>query len=162
WAAFWRSLRYVVVDECHVYRGVFGSHVAAVLRRLRRVARRYGADPVFVLASATIAESEGFAAALTGRSATAVTDDTSPRGGRVGGLWEPPRSQLSGEHGVPLRRSALAETADLLADLVLLGARSLAFVRSRRGTEVVSALTRDHLSEVDPGLSDRIAAYRGG
>ena len=162
WAAFWRSLHFVVVDECHVYRGVFGSQVAAVLRRLRRVARRYGADPVFLLASATVAEPAAFAAALTGRPAVAVTADASPRGERLVALWEPPLVDLPGEHGAPVRRSALAETADLLTDLVLEGASSLAFVRSRRGVETVANLTRAHLSEVDPSLGERVAAYRGG
>ncbi len=162
WASFWRSLTYVVIDECHIYRGVFGSHVAAVIRRLRRIARRYGADPTFILASATIAEPETFAAALTGLPVAAVTRDASPRGERVIALWEPPLSAYLGEHDAPVRRSALAETADLLTDLVVDGARTLAFVRSRRGAETVAALTREHLADVDPGLASRVAAYRGG
>jgi DEAD/DEAH box helicase domain-containing protein len=162
WAPFWRSLSHVVVDECHVYRGVFGSHVAAVLRRLRRVARRYGADPVFVLASATVANPEVSARALVGRPVATVTLDASPRGEGVIALWEPPLTSQRGENGAPQRRSTLAETADLLTDLVLEGARSLAFVRSRRGAETVAQLAREHLSEVDPGLAGRVAAYRGG
>ena len=133
-----------------------------MLRRLRRVARRYGADPTFILASATIAEPETFAAALTGLPVAAVTRDASPRGERVIALWEPPLSAYLGEHDAPVRRSALAETADLLTDLVVDGARTLAFVRSRRGAETVAALTREHLADVDPGLASRVAAYRGG
>jgi DEAD/DEAH box helicase domain-containing protein len=133
-----------------------------VLRRLRRVARRYGADPVFILASATVADPEVSAAALIGGPVEAVTLDASPRGERVIALWEPPLTSLRGEHDAPVRRSTLAETADLLTDLVLEGARTLAFVRSRRGTETVAQLTREHLSEVDPSLAGRVAAYRGG
>ena len=89
WSRFLRSLEYVVVDECHVYRGVFGSHVSAVLRRLRRVAARYGATPTFVLASATVSEPAVHAARLIGMPVTAVTDDGSPRGAMTFALWEP-------------------------------------------------------------------------
>src|SRR3954452_11253295 len=90
WASFLRGLRYVVVDECHHYRGVFGSHVAQVLRRLRRVCARFGADPVFVLASATVSEPESSAARLVGVPVVAVTDDASPKGGTAFALYEPP------------------------------------------------------------------------
>ena len=162
WAAWWKGLRYVVVDECHVYRGVFGSHVAAVLRRLRRMAAHYGAEPTFVLASATVANAEAFATTLLGTDVVAVTDDASPRSRRLVGLWEPPLREGHGEHGAPLRRTSLAETADLLADLTVEGCRSLAFIRSRRGAEAVALMTREHLAEVDPDLASSVAAYRGG
>jgi DEAD/DEAH box helicase domain-containing protein len=162
WASFLRSLKYVVVDEMHTYRGVFGSHVAAVLRRLQRVAARYGAEPVFVLASATVSHPEEAAARLVGHPVSAVTDDASPRGPVVFALWEPPFTELSGERGAPVRRTAAAETADLLADLVVCEASTLAFVRSRRGAEVVALLARHALEEVDPGLGRRVAAYRAG
>jgi DEAD/DEAH box helicase domain-containing protein len=162
WARFLRGLRFVVVDECHHYRGVFGSHVAAVLRRLRRVAARYGSEPVFVLASATVSEPAAHAARLTGLPVEAVTDDASPRGRTRVVLWEPPLLPGGGEHGAPTRRSAGAETADLLADLVSGGVRTLAFVRSRRGVETVASTARRLLQEVDPSLPRRVAAYRGG
>ena len=162
WAGFLRALEYVVIDECHVYRGVFGSHVAAVLRRLRRVCARYGSDPVFVLASATVTDPQVSAARLVGRPVQAVTADASPRGAVAFGLWEPPLTDLRGEHGAPVRRSVNAETADLLTDLVVDGRRTIAFVRSRRGAETVAALTRGHLAEVDPDLAGRVAAYRAG
>ncbi|HJQ42439.1 MAG TPA: DEAD/DEAH box helicase, partial [Jatrophihabitantaceae bacterium] len=90
WAPFFRRLRYVVVDECHAYRGLFGAHVAAILRRLRRVCASYGTEPVFVLASATVANPGEFATRLTGLPVHAVTDDGSPRGELTLGLWEPP------------------------------------------------------------------------
>ncbi|GLZ52918.1 DEAD/DEAH box helicase [Actinomycetospora sp. NBRC 106378] len=163
WTTFLRRLRYVVIDEAHAYRGVFGSHVALLLRRLRRVCARYGAHPVFVLASATMSDPATSASALTGLDVVGVTDDASPRGARAVGLWEPPLlEEITGENGAPVRRSAGAETSRILADLVVEGARSLAFVRSRRGAELAALGARRVLAEVDPDLADRVAAYRAG
>ncbi|MFC6088085.1 DEAD/DEAH box helicase [Saccharothrix lopnurensis] len=163
WIRFLRRLSCVVIDECHTYRGVFGSHVALLLRRLRRVAARYGADPTFVLASATVADPAASARALLGVDVAAVTEDASPRAGRTVALWEPPLLEdLEGENGAPVRRSAGAETARILADLTVEGARSLAFVRSRVGAELTAMGARRLLSEVDPELAGRVAAYRGG
>src|SRR3954470_7711727 len=162
WARFLSQLRYIVVDECHHYRGVFGAHVALVLRRLRRVAASYGADPTFVLASATVAEPSVSAGRLTGLEVEAVTEDSSARGAVALGLWEPPFTAYEGENGAPVRRSATAETADLLADLVASGIRTLAFVRSRKGAEWVALGAARALDEVDPGLGRVVAAYRGG
>ncbi len=162
WSLFWGSLRFVVVDECHHYRGVFGSHVAQILRRLRRITAHYGADPVFVLASATTAEPDVTGARLIGAPVMPVTEDGSPRGSTVVALWEPPLPSLVGEQGAPVRRSALAEAADLVADLVCQGVRTLAFVRSRRGAETVALQVQQLLAEIDPVLSQRVASYRGG
>jgi DEAD/DEAH box helicase domain-containing protein len=162
WSRFFAALRYVVVDECHHYRGVFGAHVAQVLRRLRRVAALYGAEPTFVLASATVAEPEVAARRLTGLPVVAVTDDASPRGRVAFALWEPPFVSHLGEHGAPVRRSVTAELSDLLTDLVLDRVRTLAFVRSRKGAEAVALGSRRLLAEVAPVLADRVAAYRGG
>jgi DEAD/DEAH box helicase domain-containing protein len=162
WRDFFRNLDTVVIDEAHVYRGVFGSHVAQVLRRLRRVAARYGASPTFVLASATTSSPEELAGRLTGLAVRAITDDASPRGAVDFALWEPPFSELTGEHGAPVRRSVTAETATLLADLVVEDVRTLAFVRSRRGAEVVAQQARRHVAEVDGRLVARVAAYRAG
>ncbi|WP_279492581.1 DEAD/DEAH box helicase [Actinocrispum wychmicini] len=163
WAQFFRRLRYVVVDEAHAYRGVFGSHVALLLRRLRRVARHYGADPVFVAASATVSDPANSASRLSGVDCVAVTEDTSPRGARTVALWEPPlMDEVTGENGAPVRRSAGAETARIMADLVVEGARTLAFIRSRRGAEVTALSARHALSQVDSSLAGRIAAYRAG
>ena len=163
WAPFFRRLRYVVVDECHAYRGLFGAHVAAILRRLRRVCASYGTEPVFVLASATVASPGDSAARLVGRDVDVVSDDASPRGATVFGLWEPPLTQLRGENDAPVRRSAGAEAGRILADLVVEGARTLAFVRSRRGAEQTALTAQRHLA--DAGLDDlvpRVAAYRAG
>ncbi|WP_289008505.1 DEAD/DEAH box helicase [uncultured Thermomonospora sp.] len=162
WAAFLRRLRYVIIDEAHGYRGVFGSHVAQVLRRLRRLCARYGALPVFILASATTAEPAVTARRLTGLPVEAVTDDASPRAAAAFALWEPPLTDLRGEHGAPLRRSATAETAELLADLVAEDVQTLAFVRSRRGAESIALSARRALQESAPDLADRVAAYRSG
>jgi DEAD/DEAH box helicase domain-containing protein len=162
WARFFGGLRYVVIDECHHYRGVFGSHVAHVLRRLRRLAAHYGADPTFVLASATVSEPETTASRLTGLPVTPVTVDGSPRLGAHVALWEPPL--LDGGRGTDgqIRRSATTEAAELLTDLVVAGIRTLVFVRSRRAAETVAATTGRRLAEVDDALADRVAAYRGG
>jgi DEAD/DEAH box helicase domain-containing protein len=163
WASFFRRLRYVVVDECHAYRGLFGAHVALILRRLRRVARSYGATPTFVLASATVADPAAAARRLVGTEVTAVSDDASPRGTTTFGLWEPPLTTLRGEHDAPVRRAAGAEAARLLADLVVEGARTLAFVRSRRGAELTTLSAQRHLAEAGAGaLGTRVAAYRAG
>jgi len=162
WSRFFAALEFVVIDECHHYRGVFGAHVAAIMRRLRRICAAYGATPTFILASATIAEPEITASRLTGLPVVAESVDNSPRG-RVGvGLWEPPLSAYGGEHGAPVRRSSGAEVADLLTDLVIDGVRTLAFVRSRHGAELVSLQTKRLLHEVSPELIERVAAYRGG
>jgi DEAD/DEAH box helicase domain-containing protein len=163
WIRLFRTLKYVVVDECHAYRGVFGSHVALLLRRLRRIARKYGADPVFVLASATVTDPEVSAGRLLGAPCAAVTEDGSPRASRTVALWEPPLLEdFRGEHGAPVRRSAGAESARILADLVVEGARSLAFVRSRIGAELTAMGAQRLLSEVDSSMPPRVAAYRAG
>jgi DEAD/DEAH box helicase domain-containing protein len=163
WSSTLRRVAYVVIDECHAYRGVFGSHVGHVLRRLRRICRRYGAEPVFVLASATVADPAGAASRLVGEPVEAVTEDGSPRPGATFALWEPPLTERRGEHGAPLRRSAAADAAGLLADLVERGARTLAFVRSRRSAESVADQARRLLH--DRGRDDlvrRVDSYRGG
>jgi DEAD/DEAH box helicase domain-containing protein len=162
WSAFLRSLRVVVVDECHAYRGVFGSHVANVLRRLNRLATYYGAAPVYVAASATVADPAVATARLIGRPVIAITDDAAPRGPVTVGLWEPPLLPGGGEHGAPIRRSVTIETAELLSDLVISGARTLAFVRSRRGAETVSLVAKERLAEVGKSMPEQVAAYRGG
>ncbi|MFG1748770.1 DEAD/DEAH box helicase [Streptosporangium sandarakinum] len=160
WSAFWRRLRVVVVDECHGYRGVFGSHVAQILRRLRRVCTRYGSRPVFLLSSATASEPGAFAARLTGLPAEEVTVDASPRGTTTFALWEPPLTELRGEGGAPVRRPATMESAELLADLVAGGVRTLAFVRSRRAAESVALTTRARLEDLAADMGRPIGGTR--
>lgn len=163
WARFLRNLRYVVVDECHYYRGVFGSNVALILRRLRRICARYGAAPTFVLASATTSNPGLAASRLVGDSCAEVTEDGSPHGPRTVALWEPPLlKEITGENGAPVRRSAGAEASRIMADLMVEGARTLTFVRSRRGAEVTALGTQRLLADVDRDLPKRVAAYRAG
>ncbi|RNL83294.1 DEAD/DEAH box helicase [Halostreptopolyspora alba] len=151
WAGFLRRLRYVVIDEAHRYRGVFGSHVAQIVRRLRRVCARYRSAPVFVLASATTGTPEESAAKLTGLEVRAITEDTSPRPALSFALVEPELTDQVGENGAPVRRTATAEAADILTDLVSAGVRTLAFVRSRQGAESVAMSARRALGEVSAG-----------
>ena len=165
WASFLRRLELVVVDEAHTYRGVLGSHVSAVLRRLRRLCAHYGASPVVFVASATMANADEAGERLIGAPVRAVTRDASPRPGLVMAFWEPPLQRPSASDGDDrgqARRSALAETADLLADCVVEGRQALAFIRSRRGAEATALMTRDLLVDVDPALAGQVSAYRGG
>jgi DEAD/DEAH box helicase domain-containing protein len=167
WSGFFRRLRYVIVDEVHGYRGVFGSHVAQVLKRLRRVAALHHTTSApnlqFIMASATISEPSRCAELLTGLTAEAVTADAAPRGPMTFGMWEPPLTSLRSEAGGPLRRTAVAEAASLLADLVIDGTPALAFIRSRRGAEAAAAGAKNRLIEAGAvELTQRVAAYRSG
>jgi DEAD/DEAH box helicase domain-containing protein len=170
WSGFFSRLRYVVIDECHEYRGVFGSHVGHVLRRLRRVAAHHAPPtpgpgsppgPVFVLASATVGAPGACARLLTGLDAVEVTDDGSPRGPLAFALWEPPLTDARGEAGARLRRTATAQTADLLARLVRQDVPTLAFIRSRRGAETVALAARRSLG-MQHAPEAKVAAYRSG
>ncbi|HEX9766828.1 MAG TPA: DEAD/DEAH box helicase, partial [Nitriliruptorales bacterium] len=153
WARFMRRLRFVVVDEAHTLRGIFGSHVALVLRRLRRLAARYGSDPVFALASATIGNPADHASELVGAEVVAVTDDGAPSGERTTVFWNPPWTPDQ------RRRSSNSETASLMEALVRQQARTLTFSKSRVASELVARYTQDRL---DPEMAARIAAYRAG
>jgi DEAD/DEAH box helicase domain-containing protein len=155
WGDVLANLRYVVVDEAHVYRGVFGSHVANVLRRLRRLANVYGAEPQFLLASATIANPGELARALLGVDATVVGEDGSPRAERTICLWNPPLQ----DEELGLRASALGEGARLLADLVSRGLRTLVFAKSRRSAELIHRFALERLGREYEG---RLSPYRAG
>jgi DEAD/DEAH box helicase domain-containing protein len=159
WGDFLANLEWVVVDEAHTYRGVFGSHVANVLRRLRRLARAYGREPRFLLASATIANPVELAERLVGTGFALVDDDGAPRAGREIAMWNPPLiDEKSGT-----RRSALFEAADLLAELVTHEVRTICFLKSRRGIELIQRFARENLERRGkPELARRIAPYRGG
>jgi len=171
WSGFFSRLRYVIVDECHGYRGVFGSHVGHVLRRLRRVVAHYAPPggpprPVFILASATVGAPGDCARLLTGLDAEEVTEDGSPRGPLAFALWEPPLTDGRGEAGARLRRTATAQAADLLARLVRQDVQTLAFIRSRRGAETVALAARRSLGagghEAPEAEGAKVAAYRSG
>jgi DEAD/DEAH box helicase domain-containing protein len=156
WTELFGHLAYVVVDEAHTLRGVFGSHVGCILRRLRRVARHYGSDPRFILTSATIGNPDDLAERLVGVPFTAVSADGSPRGDRLFAFWNPPfRDETSGS-----RASSNWESARLLATFADEGIRSIAFTKSRKAAELVAKHARTIAGA--PGTSDRIRAYRAG
>ena len=154
WTRLLRNLQFVIVDECHSYRGVFGSNVALILRRLDRLARSLGASPTFVLASATTADPAAAASRLVGHEVVAVTEDGSPQGGRTVALWEPELVPgLEGENGAPVRRSAGNDAARIMASLVRNGARTITFVRSRAGAESLALRTKEFLVDASSGVS---------
>jgi DEAD/DEAH box helicase domain-containing protein len=155
WGDVLHNLRFVVVDEAHVYRGVFGSHVANVLRRLRRLARIYDADPQFLLATATIANAGELALALTGEPATTVGGDTSPKAEREIVIWNPPL--LDPELGQ--RASPLGDAARLLSQLTTRGLRTICFAKSRKAAELIHRFT---VERVDSETARRLAPYRAG
>jgi DEAD/DEAH box helicase domain-containing protein len=159
WAEFLHQLRLVVLDEAHVYRGVFGSHVAQVVRRLRRLCAHYGADPRFVLTSATIGNPHEFAERLVGTTFAVVDEDQAPRPERTIVLWNPPlEDPASG-----LRRSALAEASFVTAECVLAGARVIAFAPTRKAAELVYGHVRRRLQDRGRrGEADRVQPYRAG
>ena len=155
WGDVLSNLAYVVVDEAHVYRGVFGSHVGNVLRRLRRAARIYGAEPQFLLASATISNPGGLASSLLGLDVTVVGDDAAPRAERTIALWNPPL--VDEELGI--RASALGEASRLMAELVSRGLRTLCFAKSRKSAELIHKFTADRLGRE---YRSRLSPYRAG
>ncbi len=158
WSHFLSSLRFVVLDEAHVYRGIFGSHVAGVLRRLRRLCRLYGSEPTFIATSATMANPAEHVGTLTGLPVAVVEKDGAPSGSRDFVLWNPPLlSEATGE-----RRSSAAEEAFLVAELVSCGIRTLAFARARVVAELVLRMAREALSRTHPEVAERIRAYRAG
>lgn len=185
WASFLRGLRYVVLDEAHSYRGVFGAHIANLLRRLRRVCALYRTVPVFYGASATSSNPVESFSKLIGvpqQAVTAITESTSARGETTVVLWEPefmpPKAhdqlakgarstqqqavQSKAEQEAPRRVSPVEQSAQMLTDLVLSRTRSLVFAGSRRSVEILSQKTQRYLDEVEAGLSHRVAAYRAG
>ncbi|MGH9116921.1 MAG: DEAD/DEAH box helicase [Acidimicrobiales bacterium] len=175
WATFLMRLRYVVVDELHTFRGVFGSHLAHVLRRLRRLCAHYGSAPTFIFGSATIGRPGELASGLCGLPVAEVAGDGSPRGERIVALWNPPLRSRFDDHedegggvagrvrpwpgAAPARRSPHGETAGLVAELVGDGRRTIAFCRSRRATEVVAA---DVKRRLPVEVAGRVRPYRGG
>src|SRR3954452_1513319 len=160
WGNFLSNLAIVVVDEAHVYRGVFGSHVGNVLRRLRRIAGAYGTEPRFLMASATIGNPGELAERLSGLDDFTVVDrDGSPVTKRTIAMWNPPVT----DEKLGTRRSVLSEAADLLAELVAEGARTIVFMKSRKAVELMAKFTQNALEDLGhPELAKRIAPYRAG
>lgn len=157
WAQFFENLRYVVIDELHTYRGVFGSHMANVIRRLRRIARFHGADPVFILCSATIANPRELAERLLGEPVAAVTDSGAPQGAKRLLVWNPP--VVNADLG--LRASARSQTTRIARAAVKLGLKTIVFANARLEVEVLTKYLKD-VFDPDPRKPARVAAYRGG
>ena len=158
WGTFFKRLRYVVIDELHMLRGMFGSNVAQVLRRLRRICAHYGSDPVFIFTSATIGDPSELASTLCGLRVEAVVDDGSPRGDRLFVLWDPDGIN-DGTEEEPRSVSSSRDTAEIMSALVKDGHRTIAFCRSRKGTEVVTADVQRRLTK---RLAPSVRSYRGG
>ena len=158
WQRFLRSLKYVVIDEAHAYRGVFGSHLAGIMRRLRRLCRYYGAEPIFICCSATIANPGEHAERLVGLPFAVVDDDGSPHGGKDFVFWNPPII----DPAKSARRSANTEASHLFTELIGQDIRTLTFARTRRLTELIFSYSRDRLRINDAARADRIQPYRAG
>jgi DEAD/DEAH box helicase domain-containing protein len=159
WGNFFANLEWVVIDEAHTYRGVFGSNVANVIRRLRRIAAAYGSAPRFMLATATIANPEELAERLVGSPLRLVSRDGAPRSRREIDVWNPPLVNAA----TGARRSSLAEAADLFADLIAHEVRTICFLKSRRGIELIRKFAAERLvAKGKPDLAGRIAPYRAG
>jgi DEAD/DEAH box helicase domain-containing protein len=168
WNRFFTHLKYVVVDEVHAYRGVFGSHLANVMRRLRRVCEHYGATPQFICCSATIANPAEHAQRIAGRPMELITGDGSPKGPKRFVLWNPPpldtaaMGQQDQWRTGGDRRSPLWEAVHLMTSLIREGVQTIAFVRTRLASELIFRNSREILRRVSRKLGDSIHAYRGG
>ena len=156
WSRFLQGLRYVVLDESHIYRGVFGSHVANLIRRLRRMCQSYGSSPQFILSSATIGNPGELAEGLTGLPFTVIDTDGAPYGGKRFAFWNPPIT----DEAKSTRRSTNTEAASLLSELVSRDIRTIAFVRTRKVAELVYIYARGQLEEKEAGLGQKISPYR--
>ena len=159
WGTFLKRLRYVVIDELHILRGMFGSNVAHVLRRLRRLCHHYGSDPVFVFTSATIGDPATMASELSGLDVAAVTDDGSPRGERLFVLWDPSAEREGDDPDEARSFSSARDAAEVSAALVRAGLRTITFSRSRKGTEIIAA---DLQRRLPTRLARAVRPYRGG
>jgi DEAD/DEAH box helicase domain-containing protein len=158
WSRFFSKLRYVVVDEMHTYRGIFGSNVANVLRRLRRVVGHYGARPVFILCSATIANPRELAEDLIGDACEVVSADGSPRGPKMFVLWNP---ALLDSYRME-RKSSNVEAHELMVGLMESGIQTITFTKARVVAELILRYVRESLSRRNPQLVGKVSAYRAG
>ncbi len=167
WARFFTNLKYVVIDEIHAYRGVFGSHLANVLRRLSRICVHHGSSPQFICSSATIANPKEHAERICGDTVSLVNRDGAPRGPRTIALWNPPKLDAVGPDGDERhmggnRKSAVGEAVDLMTSLVKQGVQTITFVRTRLAAELIFRSCRDRLEKTSRRLSESVCAYRGG
>ncbi len=158
WSRFFANLRFVVIDEIHIYRGAFGSHVANVIRRLTRICRYYGAGPQFICCSATIANPPDLAARLINQTVEVIRSDGSPRGEKYFVLWNPPYTDRANR----LRRSPNIEAQELMTQLILARLQTITFTRARVTAELIYRYVCDLLREIAPAYVDSVRAYRGG
>ena len=158
WSRFFSNLKYVVIDEMHTYRGIFGSNVANVVRRLRRILKHYGADPVFILCSATIANPGELAENIIGLPVDVVSDDGSPSGPRRFVLWNPPYLD---NHKIE-RKSSNVEAHEIMVRLVESNIQTITFTKARVVAELILRYVRDALARRNPHLVQKICAYRAG
>ncbi len=158
WYRFLEHLRFVVIDEAHTYRGIFGSHVAQVIRRLRRILDHYEVSPTFVLSSATIGNPGELAERLIGQPVQVVDEDGAPSGAKTFVFWNPPHEDETRLE----RRSSHLEAERWLAELVVSGHPTIAFTRTRVVAELIYRYARERLGRVGRGLSERLSPYRGG
>ncbi|HBG88909.1 MAG TPA: helicase, partial [Stenotrophomonas sp.] len=157
WAQFFENLRYIVIDEVHTYRGVFGSHVTNVLRRLKRICAFYGVQPQFILCSATIGNPQAHAEALIEAPVTAITESGAPSGPKQVLLWNPP--VINPDLG--LRASARSQSNRIARIAIKSGLKTLVFAQTRLMVEVLTKYLKD-IFDHDPRKPPRIRAYRGG
>ncbi|MCX8053262.1 MAG: DEAD/DEAH box helicase, partial [Armatimonadetes bacterium] len=157
WSDLFRNLHYVVIDEAHTYRGVFGAHVANIIRRLRRIAEYYGSRPQFVCASATVREPAKLAKDLTGLEARVIENDGSPSGEKTFVFWNPPMLDSKGE-----RRSSNYEAVELFTRLVESGVRTIVFTRARKTAELILRYAKKELREAGSSNVEKIMSYRAG
>lgn len=158
WSRFFTNLKYVVIDEMHTYRGIFGSNVANVIRRLRRIANHYSSKPVFILCSATIANPHELATGLIGQECQIVSEDGSPQGSKVFLLWNPPII----DRATMQRKSSNVMAHELMTKLVKDGIQTIAFTKARIVAELILRYVRESLSKEKPDLVDKVRAYRAG
>jgi DEAD/DEAH box helicase domain-containing protein len=158
WRTFFQNLKYVIIDEAHVYRGVFGSNVAMLMRRLLRICNYYGADPQIILSSATIANPQEHATKLTGKDFEVISTDGAPRGRKLFMFWNPPFMDDTKTN----RRSTHQETKDLLTLNIMSNLQTLCFTTSRHMAELITRWTREEFHKRSPKLADSVTAYRAG
>ena len=158
WRTFLKNLKFVIIDEAHVYRGVFGSNVAMLLRRLMRICSYYNADPQIILSSATIANPEEHAKRLTGKDFEVISKDGAPKGKKTFIFWNPPFI----DNDNTIRRSTHQETKDLLTLSILKNLQTLCFTTSRQMAELITRWTKEELRQRSPKLQNLITAYRAG
>lgn len=157
WQAFYSNLKFIIVDESHTYRGVFGSHVAMLFRRINRICNHYGSNPQYILSSATIANPEEHSKKLTGQDFQIISEDSSESGKKSFVFWNPPFK----DDGIT-RRSTHQEASKLLAYCVEKEYQTLCFATSRKMAELMATWVKRDLDKIDPALAEVVKAYRAG